>query len=185
METFEDNVVIDTCALVNARIADALLRLAQEGAHKVFWTQRIQQPTARVQLKNGWAPRIVDSFHARLTEVFPDALISGHEKWIEQCTNDEGDRHVLACAIEAKARYIVTFNTDDFKDADLARWNIRALKPNDYLVMLYERDTELLKECLVRAARKKRVPPRRLLEGLLRDCRSFAERLLSELSEKP
>jgi len=90
----------------------------------------------------------------------------------------------LACAIEAGARYIVTFNTDDFKDADLARWNIRAIKPEDYLLALYETDAELMKKRLVRVARKKRVPTRTMLEGLLRDCPEFAKRMLRELPEE-
>jgi len=183
VEPFEDRAVIDTCAMANARVADALLRLAQEGAHKVFWTRRILDSTARVQLKNGWEWRIVDNLQTRLVEVFPDAVISGHEQWIEQCTNDEGDRHVLACAIEARARYIVTFNTDDFKDADLAPWNVRAMKPNDYLLMLYLRNEALFEEHFTQAAIKKGKTAREVATGLLRDCRSFAELMLKELPE--
>jgi len=126
----------------------------------------------------------VDSYHRRLAEVFPHSVISGHEKWIEHCTNDEGDRHVLACAIEAGARYIITFNTDDFKDADLARWNVRALKPNDYLLMKYLKDEDAFMHQLLRVADKKEVRPQAMLQRLLRDCRSFAERILRELPEK-
>jgi len=73
----------------------------------------------------------------------------------------------------------VTFNERHFKDADLARWNIRALNPEDYLIALYESDAELMRKRLVRVARKKRVPTRMMLEGLLRDCPKFAERMLS------
>jgi len=110
----------------------------------VLWSPQILEETRRTQSKKfGWEPRVMDSYHRRLGEAFPNAIVSGYEKWIEQCTNDEGDRHVLACAIEARARYIVTFNERHFKEADLARWNVRALTPNDYLLMKYLEDEEL------------------------------------------
>jgi len=185
VETFEDRAVVDACTLANARVADALLRFACEGMHEVCWSREILLETERTQReKLKWESRVVDSYHRRLAEVFPAAVISGHEKWISQCTNDEGDRHVLACAIEAKARHIVTFNTDDFKDADLARWNVRALKPNDYLLMKYLQDEDTFMRQLLRAADRKRVRPQAFLEGLLRDCRSFAELMLKELPEE-
>jgi len=170
--------------MANARVADAILRLAQEGSHKVFWTRRILDSMARVQRKNGWQSRIVDNLQARLAEVFSGAVISGHERWIEQCTNDDSDRHVLACAIEAGARYIVTFNTDDFKDADLEPWNVRAMKPNDYLLMLYLRNEALFEEHFTQAAIKKGKTAREIATGLLRDCRSFAELILKELPKE-
>jgi len=182
VETFEDRAVVDACALANARVADALLRLAVEGMHELYWSRKILEETERTQReKFKWKPRIVDSYHGRLAEVFPHAVISGFEHWIEQCTNDEGDRHVLACAIEGRVRYIVTFNERHFKAADLVRWNVCAMKPNDYLLMRYLKDEENFKQQLARAADKKGVALRSMLEGLLRDCRSFAELMLKEL----
>jgi len=181
----EDDIVVDACALANAPVADFLLRLVAVGAHKVYWSKQILEETERTQReKLKWEPRIVNSYHRRLAEVFPDAVVSGHEKWIGQCTNDEGDRHVLACAIEAGARYIVTFNTDDFEDADLARWNVRALKPSNYLLMKYLKDEAAFMRQFLRVADKKEVRPQALLQRLLRDCRSFAERMLRDLPEE-
>jgi len=183
-QPFESKVVIDACALVNARVADVLLRLACEGMHEVFWSREILEETKRTQRdKLNWPPHILESYHVRLAEVFPHAVISGHEHWLEQCTNDAADRHVLACAIEARAGYIVTFNTDDFKEADLSRWGVRAMKPNDYLLMRYLRDEAGFIHQLLRVADRKQVRPQVLLEGLLRDCRSFAELMLRELAE--
>jgi len=182
MQTNEEDIVVDACTLANARAADVILRLVALGVHRVHWSEQILEETRRTQLGDlSWKPRIVESYHRRLREAFPEAVVRGHERWIAQCTNDEGDRHVLACAIEAQARYIVTFNERHFKDADLARWDVRALTPNDYLWMLYLRDEGALQQQLSRVADKKEVSLRSLLEGLLRDCKSFAERLLSEL----
>jgi len=184
MTPLRGQIVLDACLLANARTADVLLRLAQAGAHEVLWSPQILEETRRTQSKKfGWEPRVVDSYHRRLGEAFPHAVICGHEKWIEQCTNDEGDRHVLACAIEARAQYIVTFNERHFKEVDLARWNIRALTPNDYLLMKYLEDEELFTQQLVSVAEGKGVLLHSILEGLLRDCRSFAELMLKELPE--
>jgi len=160
VQMFEDRAVVDACTLANARVADTLLRFAIKGMHEVYWSREILDETERPQReKLKWELRIVDSYHRRLAEVSPHSVISGHEKWIEKCTNDEGDRHVLVCAIEAKARYIVTFNTDDFKDADLARWDVRALKPNDYFLMRYLKDEDTFMGQLLRVADKKEVRP--------------------------
>jgi len=151
----------------------------------VLWSSQILEETRRTQSKKfGWEPRIVDSYHRRLGEAFPNAVISGYERWIEQCTNDEGDRHVLACAIEARARYIVTFNERHFKDADLAKWGVRAMTPNDYLLMKYLENEALFNQQLVSVAEGKGVSLRSMLEGLLRDCRSFAELILKELPKE-
>jgi len=185
VETFEDRAVVDACALANARSADALLRLSREGACTLYWSQKILEETRRTQSKKfKWGARVTDSYHAKLAEKFPTAVVFGFEHWIEQCTNDEGDRHVLACAVEARVRYIVTFNVRHFKDADLTRWNIRALSPNDYLLMLYLRDETLFEKQFIQAALKKKKTAREFASGLLRDCKSFAELMLRELPEE-
>jgi len=184
MDTYEERAVIDTCVLPDARVADVLLRLARKGAHKVFWSQRILNSTYRVQRERlGWEQGVTDSYHSQLAKVFPDAVISGHERWIEQCTNEVNDRHVLACAIEARAKYIVTYNTDDFVDADLAPWNIRALKPSDYLLMLYLKDEPLFWTRLGNIAVEKQTTTQAILNGLLRDCRKFVSHLLAHLNQ--
>jgi len=184
MDTYEERAVIDTCVLPNAPVADILLRLARESVHEVFWSQRILNSTYRVQRERlGWEQSVTDSYHSQLAKVFPDAVISGHERWIEQCTNEVNDRHVLACAIEARAKYIVTDNTDDFVDADLASWSIRALKPSDYLLMLYLKNEPLFWEHLNGIAIVKQTTIHAILNGLLRDYRKFASHLLAHLNQ--
>lgn len=49
---------------------------------------------------------------------------------------DPGDRHVLAAAIHANAEVILTCNLADFPAETLARSNIEAQHPDDFLVYL-------------------------------------------------
>jgi len=77
MTPLRGQIVLDACLLANARAADIFLRLAQEGTHEVLWSSQILEETERTQrVKFKWKPRLVDSYHARLAEVFPYAVIS-------------------------------------------------------------------------------------------------------------
>src|SRR5262249_12530456 len=48
------------------------------------------------------------------------------------------DRHVLAAAIRTNAQVIVTYNLNDFPAAMLARFDIEAQHPDDFLVSLVD-----------------------------------------------
>ena len=51
---------------------------------------------------------------------------------------DTDDRHVLAGAIRANAEVIVTFNLKDFPSDELAKYNLEAMHPDDFLLNLFE-----------------------------------------------
>jgi hypothetical protein len=51
---------------------------------------------------------------------------------------DPDDRHVLAAAIRAGASIIVTYNLTDFPAQTLARFDIEAQHPDDFLVGLLD-----------------------------------------------
>jgi len=175
--------VIDANVLANSQVVDILLRIAEIA--RLFlplWSDQILEETRRTHVvKLGWPQRRVKTFRPALEACFPSSFVSGHERWIEQCTNDAGDRHVLACAIEGRAQHIITFNTRHFKDADLSRWNIEAMKPEDYLLSLHERDSVAVREQIYVASVEREISEADVLHGLMRDCPKFASRLLSEL----
>jgi putative PIN family toxin of toxin-antitoxin system len=52
------------------------------------------------------------------------------------CLNDPDDEMLLELAIAANARYIVTHNTRHFKG--IRGFNVRAIKPSDFLKLLEE-----------------------------------------------
>ncbi|MDR8392233.1 hypothetical protein NC796_13855 [Aliifodinibius sp. S!AR15-10] len=51
-------------------------------------------------------------------------------------TNDVKDRHVAAAAVREKLDMIITFNLKDFGDEHLKKWNVKAVHPQDYLLIL-------------------------------------------------
>jgi len=175
--------VIDANVLANSQVVDILLRIAE--VVRLFlplWSDQILEETRRTHVvKLGWLQRRVKSFRPALEKCFPYSFVSGYERWIAQCTNDEGDRHVLACAIQGRAQHIITFNTRHFKHKDLARWDIEAVKPEDYLLSLHERDSVAVREQIYVASVEREISEADVLHGLMRDCPKFAGRLLSEL----
>jgi hypothetical protein len=64
----------------------------------------------------------VESFYVALREAFPEAMVTGFAHLQDQCENDEGDRHVLACAIHCKAEVILTFNLRHFPESATRAW---------------------------------------------------------------
>jgi hypothetical protein len=46
---------------------------------------------------------------------------------------DENDRHILAAAIRGRADIIVTMNIKDFPNAQLDRYSIQAVHPDDFI----------------------------------------------------
>lgn len=63
---------------------------------------------------------------------------------VESLENDPKDRHVLAAAIEAQKLennaivIIVTHNIKDFPNSILAKHNVQAMLPDDFLLKLIE-----------------------------------------------
>jgi len=132
-----------------------LLTLAGVGLILPLWTEQIFEETYRTHTQHlNWAPRIASSFRAALLRNFPESVVSNYGQWIEKCTNDEKDRHVLACAIARGATVIVTYNLRDFGEKHLAPWRIRALHPQDYLLELHGGFPEQVFKALEQVARK-------------------------------
>jgi hypothetical protein len=132
-------VVLDACVLANFAVADVFLRFAEEP--RLFlprWSEEILTETWRTHVKDlGWPERLAGAFDQVLREHFPEALVTGYDWLIDHCQNDPKDRHVLACAIQAKAEVITTFNVRDFPAESLLPWNIVAMHPQDQLLSLY------------------------------------------------
>ena len=108
-----NNVVYDACVLYSASLRDFLLRLATSKLVAPFWSEEIQNEwmnsllEKRPDLKRENLERTCRNMNFH----FPSGLVRGYELITPTLTlPDPNDRHVLAAAIHAKAKYIVTFN---------------------------------------------------------------------------
>jgi len=63
-----------------------------------------------------------------------DCLVTGYEPLIAGLSlPDDGDRHVLAAAIECNADAIITFNLRDFPESSLEPHGVEAIHPDDFV----------------------------------------------------
>ncbi len=74
-----------------------------------------------------------------MNEAVRDCLVTGWEELItSHSLPNPDDRHVLAAAIRAGAGIIVTYNLADFPAETLARFDIEARHPDDFLLGLLD-----------------------------------------------
>jgi len=74
---------------------------------------------------------------------FPRSRVMGFEEIILTLQlPDLKDRHVLAVAIHAKAKAIVTLNLKDFPKPALAPYQVEAISPDNFVSRVFEYDTE-------------------------------------------
>lgn len=74
-------------------------------------------------------------------------------------TNHPKDRHVLAAAIVSHSNFIVTPNLRDFGDEALSPFNVRAVSPDDFLLLLLDESSEIVHQVIDLQWRALRHPP--------------------------
>jgi predicted nucleic acid-binding protein len=129
-----DAVVLDANVLYPSALRDLLLRLAEQGFYLPRWSTRILDEVRHrlVEDKRSDEGRVT----RLLTEMrrhFLNAEVTPPLELIEQMTNADEDRHVLATAVAAGAGYIVTKNLRDFPASALDPLGIEALSPDEFL----------------------------------------------------
>ena len=133
--------VYDANILYPAPLRDLFIRIAQAGLVLGRWTETIHDEWIRNVLKDN--PHLSAERLARtrnlMNEAVRDCLVTGYEDLIASLSlPDPDDRHVLAAAIRAGAAVIVTYNLKDFPAETLARFDIEAQHPDDFLVGLLD-----------------------------------------------
>lgn len=134
-------VVLDACALVPQSLCDLLLRLAEEPQlYRPIWTEEILGEAQRAltqKIPKQWPKAAAERWQQAISRAFPEACVTPPAALIAKATNHPGDRHVLAAAIEAGAKVIVTSNLRHFRAEALGPWKIKALSPDAFLLELY------------------------------------------------
>jgi hypothetical protein len=135
-------VVYDACVLYPAPLRDLLVQLAATRIFRAKWTDLIHDEWTRNLLIK--RPDLNAEKLARLrvlmNKSIPDSLITDFEYLIPTLElPDLDDRHVLAAAIVAEAKTIVTFNLKDFPDPILAKYGISSQHPDIFISDLIDR----------------------------------------------
>src|SRR5580700_413996 len=110
------NAILDACVLYPAPLRDFFMRLAVK-LYQPKWTDTIHEEWIESILAN--RPDLTRAQLTRTRELMNQhggaCIVSGYESLISNLElPDPNDRHVLAAAIAAPARIIVTFNLSDF-----------------------------------------------------------------------
>jgi len=135
----DNHVLIDSCVLANQAVADLLLRLSTHPRLILpHWTNDILDEVRRTHLnKLHWPIELADSFQNALKRVFPEALITEYEPFINIMPNHEKDRHVMAAAVKGRVDTLITFNVKDFLIPEAQLYGVEILHPQDLLQSLY------------------------------------------------
>jgi hypothetical protein len=129
-------VLYDACVLYPAALRDLLMHLALADLFRAKWTDAIDDEWIRSLLKDrpDLKPEQLQCTRELMNANVRDCLVTGYEPLITgQTLPDPDDRHVLAAAIQAGARVIVTFNLLEFLPESLAAHGIEAVHPDDFV----------------------------------------------------
>lgn len=139
--------VLDSCILHSAALRDFLLCQAAAGLFRPRWSEDIHEEWMRTLLERrpNLSLQKLERTRKRMEEKFPAGLVTDYQ-WIipSLVLRDEKDKHVLAVAIAANAELIVTKNLKDFPASALAPHRIWAIDPDDFAIMLLEREQEMV-----------------------------------------
>ena len=171
--------VLDANVIWSAPLRDTLLWAASHNLFRPVWSEAILAEMSRTlkARRSHLDPAAIDRTVAQMRRAFPGALIGGYEHRIPHLTNDPGDRHVLAAAVEAGASIIVTWNTADFPASACDPYAITVQTPDDLLCSLWQSDALGMVTAIAMQAANLRRPartPREVLEKLADTVPNFA-----------
>ena len=155
-------MVYDACVLHPAPLRDLLVRIANTGIVRARWTQRILDECFRsiLERRPDLDPKALERTRSLMSHAVPDCLVERYEDLVGALDlPDPGDRHVLAAAIRAGAQAIVTFNLKDFPDHVLARYDVEAKHPDEFVIDSLDLAPVVVAQCVVRQAADCRNPP--------------------------
>jgi len=171
--------LLDANAIWSAALRDTLLLAAEHDLYRPAWTRQILAEMAR-NLKGkrpDLDPSRVDRTVNRMLEHFPEALVDGYQDLIPAMRNHEGDRHVLAAAVQVGAAVIVTWNSAHFPAEACAPYEIDIQTPDEFLTNLWHLSPEemalVLKEQAEHLVKPTKTPVQ-VVETLGRSLPEFA-----------
>lgn len=178
-------VVLDANVLFPIALCDTLVRAALAGLYRPHWTATILDEVERNLVEHDRATaRQARYRRGRMEAALPDALVTGYEPLIPVMENDPKDRHVLAAAVRAGARLIVTENTRDFPARACAPYDIAARRADAFLTDLLDAAPEAMERVIREQAADLLRPPQapaQVLARLARTVPAFAREMYRRL----
>jgi predicted nucleic acid-binding protein len=162
------------------------LRLAEPPSlYQPLWSEEIIVEMKRALEKQiGLPPAKTAYLERELRRHFQDSWLTGFEPLIRKMTNDAKDRHVLAAAVHARARTIVTFNKRHFPSVSTLPWNVEAVGPAAFLEELYLAAPTIVAERIQQQAADLRRTIAEQLAVLAKAVPSFVEFVRRDLKLK-
>ncbi|WP_445176082.1 PIN domain-containing protein [Microcoleus sp.] len=158
-------VVLDACVLFPMYLRDTLLSTADEDLYLPYWSQKIIDEVIGNLVKGGTlSQEKAKNLERTIKIAFPEAMVEVRVALEQAMTNDPKDRHVLAAAVTAGADIIVTNNLKDFRENDLAPWNIIAQSPDEFLSDLLDEYPDSIVDLLQQQSQKYKNPPKTFTE---------------------
>lgn len=177
--------VLDSCVLFPNILRDTLLSAFDIGLYQGYWSQIILDGVTRNLIKRQiLTEKKAKNLEDIIKSYFPEAMIDVSPELIKKMTNHEGDYHVLATAVEAKAEIIVTFNLKHFQPKDTIQWGVSAQHPDSFLLSVLQSDSGLMLEAINEQISRFTNPPLsrlQLLEMLAKDTPKFVNELKNYL----
>ncbi|MCU0625776.1 MAG: PIN domain-containing protein [Gemmatimonadaceae bacterium] len=155
-------VVYDACVLHPAPLRDLLMRIAIAGIVRARWSDTILDEVFRsiTTARPDLAPDRLVRTRRAMVEAVPDCLVTAYEELAAQLDlPDPDDRHVLAAAIRAGAQVIVTYNLKDFPDHTLAKYDVEARHPDEFVLDSIDLVPGAVVRCVSEQAAALRKPP--------------------------
>lgn len=180
-------VVYDACVLYPAPLRDLLVQLATTHIFRAKWTELIHDEWTRnllIKRPDLNADRLT-RIRVLMNQNVPDSLVADFEDLIPTLElPDPDDRHVLAAAIIAEAKIIVTFNLKDFPASILTRYGITAKHPDLFVGDLIEQYPQQILQAIETILARLKHPPQtfaRHLETLANQGLPISVALLRDL----
>jgi len=142
---------------------------ATAGLFRARWTNEIHDEWIRNVLKNrpDLAPGTLERTRTNMDHAVMDCLVDRYQSLVGALTlPDAADRHVLAAAIHCSADAIITANLKHFPKAELAKYEIEAQHPDEFLHHQLRLDEATVVIAAQRVRKRLRHPPKTAAEYL-------------------
>jgi predicted nucleic acid-binding protein len=170
--------ILDANVLFPIALCDTLIRAALAGLYRAYWTAAILDEMERNLIAHERATAAQAQYRRRRMEAaLPHAAVTGYGPLVAAMTNDPKDRHVLAAAVRAGARVIVTENLRDFPASACAPYDVEARNADAFLTALLDAAPAIMAEIIREQAADLRRPPQtpaQVLARLARTAPTFA-----------